>query len=269
MAEVNRLSPTLRPGPARLARRLGLLALLLAAPLAAARSRTVTVAVAASLREAVSEAAAAFEAGHPGVRVRVNAGASGQLVRQVEQGAPVDLLIPASPDFLAPLAAAGRLLPAPPAIARNELVLIAPAGSTIPVDLPGLRHDAVRRIALGEPRSVPAGRYAVQAMERSGMGELLGKKRVLAMDVRQALESVASGSAQAGFVYRTDAATSSRVRVVVAVPPSLHDPIEYRAALVAGSPAPDDAAAFLAFLLSPAGQAILARRGFLPAPPPR
>lgn len=210
-----------------------------------------------------------FEASHPGLRVRVNAGASGQLVRQVEQGAPVDLLIPASPDFLAPLAAAGRLRPAPPTVARNELVLIAPAGSIVPADLAGLRLEAVRRIALGEPRTVPAGRYAVQAMERSGMEELLGRKRVFAMDVRQALEFVASGSAQAGFVYRTDAATSSRVRVVTPISPSLHDPIEYRAALVAGSPAPGDAAAFLAFLLSPAGQAILARHGFLPAASPR
>jgi molybdate transport system substrate-binding protein len=238
--------------------------LLLAACGGAAEPTPVTVAAAASLREAMTEVEQRFEAAHPGTPVRVTFGASGALRQQIEQGAPIDLFVSASVAPMDALTKAGRIEAATRAtVAGNELVAIVPAqGGPAVASLADLAKPEVRRVALGAPASVPAGEYAEEALRAAGVLEAVRARAVLAQDVRQVLAYVASGNADAGLVYRTDAAASPRVRVAAVAPAGSHRPIVYPAAVVAGGPNPEGARAFLAFLLGPEGRAALRRHGF-------
>ena len=250
-----------------------LLATLLATALALATpplaAQQITVSAAASLTDALREVSARFEATRPGVAVRLNFASSGVLIQQILQGAPVDIFLSADPEQMnrgverKVLDAATRR-----DFASNALVMIAPvpiagASPTVPPlaqpsDLAGL---TVRRIAIGKPATVPAGRYARQMLEGAQLWTTLQPKLVFADNVRQALDYVARGEVEAGFVFRTDAALAKdRVRIVLTA--SGHAPIIYPAAVVADSRQPALAREFLAFLLSPEAQAILARFGF-------
>jgi molybdate transport system substrate-binding protein len=145
---------------------------------------------------------------------------------------------------------------------RNTLVLIVPRqSSTAPAGLPDLQDPAVRRIALGNPASVPAGRYARAALEKAGVWQKLGPKFILAQNVRQALDYVARGETDAGLVYATDAAImAGKVRVAATVPTPA--PIVYPVALVKDSRQRALAETFLALLASAQAQAVFAKLGF-------
>ncbi|HYW06619.1 MAG TPA: molybdate ABC transporter substrate-binding protein [Longimicrobium sp.] len=224
---------------------------------------TVTVSAAASLREAVTELEREYEAANPGVDVRANFGASGALRRQIEQGAPVDIFISAAIGPMDALEAAGLIdRRTRRVLAGNELVLIVPAGrpSTVSTfaDL-----AKVKRVALGAPASVPAGEYADEVLRNAGVAREVRARAVYAQDVRQVLAFVASGNADAGVVYRTDAASTDQVRIVATAPAGSHRPIVYPVALVAGRERPEAARAFVGFLLGPRGRAVLRARGFV------
>jgi len=224
----------------------------------------VTVAAAASLREVMTELEAEYEAAHPGVRVRTTFGASGALRQQIEQGAPIDLFVSAAAAPMDALAKSGRVDTATRRVlAGNELVAIVPAqGGAAVAALADLAKPAVRRVALGAPASVPAGEYAEEALRAAGVLEAVRAKAVYAQDVRQVLAYVASGNADAGLVYRTDAAVSPRVRVAAAAPAGSHRPIVYPVAAVTDARNPEGARAFLAFILGPRGREALRRHGF-------
>jgi molybdate transport system substrate-binding protein len=147
--------------------------------------------------------------------------------------------------------------------ARNALVVVVPAeAKTRPAALADLGQPAYRRIAIGSPASVPAGRYARSALHATKLWAAVEPRVVFAQNVRQALDYVARGEVDAGFVYATDALIlKDKVRVALEVPTST--PIRYPAAAIAGSASPDVARCFVDFLLSPAAQAVLARQGFL------
>ncbi|HEX2205993.1 MAG TPA: molybdate ABC transporter substrate-binding protein [Longimicrobium sp.] len=223
-----------------------------------------TVAAAASLREAMGELEAAYEAENRGVDVRTTFGASGLLRQQVEQGAPVDVFVSAAEGPIDALQAAGLVDPrSRRVLAGNELVLVVPQGSTAPVRGFGdLDAPEVRRVALGAPASVPAGEYADEVLRALGIREAVARKAVYGQNVRQVLAYVESGDADAGVVYRTDAAVSRRVRLVASAPPGTHGPITYPVAVVRRTRAPEAARAYVAFLLGPEGRAVLRRRGF-------
>jgi len=229
-----------------------------------ARDRVVSVSAAASLREVLQELEASYESEHPDTDVRLNLGASGALRRQIEQGAPVDVFIAAAEAPMEALVQAGMMdgrsrRP----LAGNELVLIVPAGSNLPVTgLADLRNPAVRRVALGAPASVPAGAYADEALRASGLAEPLKGRTVLAQDARQVLAFVASGNADAGIVYRTDAAVSEAVRVAATIHPTLHRRITYPLAVASHPVDPERARAFAAYLLGAQGKDALRRHGF-------
>jgi molybdate transport system substrate-binding protein len=241
-------------------RRWALTALLLGAS-AWAQARPLTVSAAASLGDAMKAIAPLFEAQHPGVSVRLNLAASGVLLQQLAAGAPVDVLATADEETLDRAAAQRLIDPATRRVlASNALVLVAPAGSNL-TGLDALTGPSVKRIALGKPGSVPAGRYAQQAMEARGQWAVLQPKLVPADHARQVLHLVARGEVEAGFVYATDAASAGgQVRVVTAV--DGHAPIRYPVAVASDSRHPAAARAFVQFLASPAAQAVLRQHGF-------
>lgn len=226
-------------------------------------AQQLTVSAAASLTEAFREIGARFEATRPGVTVRFNFAASGVLVQQIAQGAPVDLLVSADQDTM-DRAASQRLIDAATRrnFAANTLVLVEPAqGGQGLTSLPDLARTAVRKIAVGKLATVPVGRYTRQALESARLWERLEPKLVFADSVRQVLDYVARGEVEAGFVYRTDATLmADRVRVVMVVPG--HAPVTYPLAVVSDSRHKALAGELAAFISSTSGQQVLARHGF-------
>ena len=223
------------------------------------------VLAAASLQEAMSEAAEAWAAhGHP-PPVLSFAGSSA-LARQIEGGAPADLFVSADEAWMDHVEQAGRIAPGSRRdLTGNALVLIAPAAGpeSVALTAPGLAAALGEgRLAMADPEAVPAGRYGQAALRHLGLWLGVEARVAPAENVRAALLLVARAEAPLGVVYATDARASDAVRVVARFPPDSHPPIVYPMARIAG--ADDAAAGFHAFLLSREGQAILARHGFVP-----
>ncbi|WP_241517052.1 molybdate ABC transporter substrate-binding protein [Roseateles puraquae] len=239
------------------------LALLLPAASPGAWAGELTVSAAASLTNAFKALAPAFEAQHPGTRLLFNFAASDALLAQIAKGAPVDVFASADQETMDKAQAQQLLLAGTRRnFVTNTLVLITPADSTLTWrSLADLGRPEVKRVALGKPEGVPAGRYAKAALEAAKAWAAVEPKAVYAANVRQALDYVARGEVEAGFVYATDAAVQKdKVKVALTVP--TESPIAYPIAVVAGSANPDAARRFLDFVASSAGQAALARHGF-------
>lgn len=237
-----------------------------AAPRPAAQQVRITVSAAASLKDVLTELAQTFERQQQSTTVSLNFGASGALELQIEQGAPADIFFSASSEEMDKLDAKKLLRPNTRTdLLQNEIVLITPRDARIVSSFADLKNPAVRVIAVGDPRIVPAGIYAQQVLVSLGMYDAVKPKLVLATDVRQVLAYVETGSAEAGFVYGTDAAISQRVRVVADAPKGSHQPIVYPAAVLRDSQHADAAAAFLGFLRQPAARAAFTKAGFQPA----
>lgn len=228
-----------------------------------------TIFAAASLKPALDDLAAHGALGTPAPRLVY--AASSALARQVEQGAPADVFISADEAWMDDVAAHGALAPGTRAdLLGNALVLVAPKSSAAAVDL----HDPASLLrALGDadlaialPKAVPAGRYASEALHALGLWKAVHPKLAMSRDVRAALELVAAGECPLGIVYRSDAVSEPRVRVVATFPPSSHKPIVYPVAIVRGH---DNAAsrALLQALQSPRARDVLRKYGFdtLPA----
>jgi len=240
-----------------------LAALLLGAAGLAAHAAELTVSAAASLTNAFRELGPVFEAQHPGTTVVFNFAASDALLAQIVKGAPVDVFASADPDTMDKAEAQHLIVPGTRRnFVANALVMIVPADSALGLTGPAdLARPGVRRVAIGNPASVPAGRYTKGALEAARLWAGVEPKAVLAQSVRQALDYVARGEVEAGFVYATDAAVmSEKVRIVATVPTAV--PITYPVAAVAGGPGGGAARHFLEFLATPAARAVLARHGF-------
>lgn len=234
----------------------------LALPLAAG-AQQITVSAAASLTEAFKELGPKFEALTPGVTVRFNFAASGVLLQQVVQGAPVDVLASADQATMNRGAEQKLIdLETRRNFATNTLVMIEPAKDGVGLKtLQDLTSAQVKKIAVGKLATVPVGRYTQQALDAANLWSPLEAKFVQADSVRQVLDYVGRGEAEAGFVYRTDAATmAGKVRVVLA--PEGHTPVSYPVAVVADSRQKAVAKAFVAFLVSETGVQTLAKYGF-------
>jgi molybdate transport system substrate-binding protein len=239
-----------------------LLALSLALPLLSS-AQQLTVSAAASLTDAFKELAPKFEATKPGATLRFNFAASGVLLQQIAQGAPVDVF--ASADQETMNRGADQKLVATDTrrdFAANSLVLITPAqGSPAVAALADLNKSDIKRIAVGKVASVPVGRYTQQALEGAQLWIALQPKMVFAENVRQVLDYVSRGEAEAGFVYRTDAELlKDKVRIAMTV--GGHAPVTYPVAVIADSRQAALARDFVAFLGGAEAQAILAKYGF-------
>jgi len=232
----------------------------------AAHAADLTVSAAASLTNAFKELAPQFEAQHPGTKVLLNFAASDALLAQIAKGAPVDVFASADQETM-DKAEAQKLLAAGSRrnFVNNALVLITPVDGTVPgvtlSALADLAKPGVKRVAIGKPEGVPAGRYAKSALEAAKLWGAVEPKAVYATNVRQALDYVARGETEAGFVYATDAAIQKdKVKVAAIVP--TETPISYPVAAITTGPNAEGGKQFIAFLLSAPGQAVLAKYGF-------
>ncbi|MFZ0580087.1 MAG: molybdate ABC transporter substrate-binding protein [Candidatus Acidiferrales bacterium] len=245
----------------------GSLAAISAARIAAVeRSSAITVSAAISLKDALDEIGRLYQARRPGAKVAFNYGGSGTLQRQIEQGAPVDIFFSAAETQMDGLAAQGLIATETRRdIVGNTLVLIVPATTRMLNDFPDLTRLYVSVIALGEPGTVPAGMYARQTLEHMGLFAAVEKKIVYAKDVRAVLTYVETGNADAGFVYRTDALSSPKVRVVATAAADSHDPIVYPAAVLKNSKNAGAAREFVDFLQGSEARAAFEKYGFTPA----
>jgi len=222
------------------------------------------VSVAVSLKPALAEVARSFEERRPGVEVQLNAGASGVLLQQTRRGAPTDLFVSASPLEIDRLESEGRVAPGSRRnVATNRLVVIVPSGRIPPETLGELALPTYDRIAVGNPRTAPVGRYADEALRSLGLREALGRRLIYAESARQVLDYVSRGEVAAGLVYHSDALLlPERVTEGPLVPPGAHTPILYQAVVLDDARRPDDARALLSLLLSKTGRGILSRHGF-------
>ncbi|HEY6873223.1 MAG TPA: molybdate ABC transporter substrate-binding protein [Geobacteraceae bacterium] len=226
-----------------------------------AHAGEIRLSAAASLREAVDEICDRYARAHGGVTFVRNYGGSGTLAKQIENGAPADIFISANSEWLDYLKGKRHLAPGSVAeFAANTLVFAGRDGrkATEMRDLP-----ALDRIAIGSPRSVPAGEYAMAALQRAGIASRLEKKLVLARDVRDALMYAERGEVDGAFVYRTDALRGRRVKILFTVPPELYPRISYPMALTAAGVRNDEAAAFYRYLLSGEARTVLGKYGFV------
>lgn len=234
----------------------------------AVRAADLAVFAAASLSEALREAAPDFTAA-TGHTLRFNFAGSGTLARQIAEGAPADLFVSADELRMDRIQEAGLLLAGTRRrLLVNTLVVIVAAGDAPRVEaLADLADPALRRIALGDPATVPAGAYARQHLEARALWAPLVPKLLPMPSVRAALAAVESGDADAAFVYHTDALSSEKVRVALAVPAADGPAISYPVAVLRDARQPEAARALAAWLAGPEARVHFARRGFLPVDP--
>jgi molybdate transport system substrate-binding protein len=240
-----------------------LVAITLVAASGIAGAADLTVSAAASLTNAFKDIGVAFESANPDTKVQFNFAASGALLQQIVKGAPVDVF--ASADQETMLQAEQQQVVKPGVrmnFVSNSLVLVVPSDAVAaPKTLADLAAPAVKRVAIGVPASVPVGRYTKAVLEKAQLWPAIEAKMIGAQSVRQALDYVARGEVDAGFVYSTDAAIMpDKVKVAFVVPTDT--PVLYPIAPVAASTNPAAAQKLVAFVLSPAGQATLAKYGF-------
>ena len=224
-----------------------------------------TVFAAASLKEALDEAAAAYRK-QTGVPVRVSYAASSALARQIEQGAPADVFFSADLEWMDYLQQRNRLdVATRRSLLGNRLVLIAPRASKAQVDLrrPATLLAALGdgRLAVGQTRTVPAGKYAKASLESLSLWNGVRPRLAESESVRAALMLVARGETPLGIVYASDAKAEPGVRVVATFPEDSHPPIVYPVAALRGARAAQ-AARFVQWLASPAADAHFTKRGF-------
>ncbi len=230
------------------------------------RQELVTVAAAVSLTEALEEAARAHTAAG-GAPVRFNFAGSNTLARQLVNGAPADLFISADEAQMNVVMAAGVIDRATRVdLLSNRLAVIGLPDRPPIRDIRMLLSPGIRRVAIGDPAAVPAGVYARQYLEASGLWEALQAKLVPTANVRAAVAAVENGSADAAFVYESDAATTTSAATALIVSGAGAPRIVYPAAVIAGSPRRDAAVRFLAFLGGPEAAAIFRKYKFTPLP---
>lgn len=237
----------------------------LTAAFPAVAARTVTVFAAASLQESLTEAGGLWTRGS-GTAVKFSFGASSAMARQISQGAPADLFLSADLEWMDWLAQRKLIVATSRRnLLSNRLVLIAPAASktalTIGKGMPLARALGSGRLAVADPTTVPAGRYARAALTTLGVWSSVERKLLPAENVRAALAYVSRGEAPLGVVYATDARADAKVRVVGTLPASSHPLIVYPGAVTAGSRNPA-AAALLGWLQGREAGAVFRKYGF-------
>jgi molybdate transport system substrate-binding protein len=224
----------------------------------------ITVSAAVSLKESLTQIGGAYEK-KSGEKTQFNFGATGHLLTQIRDGAPVDAFISASDEQMNQAESQGLVDSATRTIiAGNEMVLIVPRDSKLQLrSFDKIAGAAVKRLAIGQPKTVPAGAYATQVLKHLKLDSAVGDRIVYGESVRQVLDYVARGEVDAGIVYATDAREAGdEVRVVATAQPTWHEPIHYVAAVVQASKHADKARSFIGFLQGTAAQRILADHGF-------
>ncbi|WP_434778048.1 molybdate ABC transporter substrate-binding protein [Neisseria sp. Ec49-e6-T10] len=224
----------------------------------------ITVSAAASLTDSFKEIVKNYEAKHPNSKVLLNFGASGSLLQQIDKGAPVDIFASADQDTMNQ-AQNKKLIALNTRVnfVKNSLVVIVPMKSNLTINhLSDLQKGNIKRIALGNPASVPVGRYSKTALEKNNAWVGIQDKVIHTQNVRQSLDYVARGEVDAGFVYGTDAnIMKDKVKVIYTV--ALDTPITYPIAQISRSKNKNEANRFINYVLSTEGQTVLKKYGFV------
>ncbi|SDF63155.1 molybdate ABC transporter substrate-binding protein [Sporomusa acidovorans] len=225
----------------------------------------INISAAVSLKDALAEIQQNYQTKNPNIKLIYNLGASGSLQKQIEQGAPTDIFISAAPKQMDELEAKDLINKATRKnLVENKLVVVVPKESKLIITkYEDLTQDAVQKIALGETATVPAGQYAQQVLQKLGLWDKLKDRVVFAKDVRTVLTYTETGNVEAGIVYKTDAASSDKVKIVATAPEGSHQPIVYPIAVTSGSKQAKAAEAFVEYLFSAESRAVFEKYGFV------
>ncbi|MBD7962862.1 molybdate ABC transporter substrate-binding protein [Fictibacillus norfolkensis] len=222
----------------------------------------ITISAAASLQDVLNKIASNYEKEHPNVKITYNFGGSGALQQQISNGAPVDLFFSAAEDKFDQLIEEGLIEKKQETdLVGNELVLVVRKDSSQDIK----RFEdliAVKKIAIGTPETVPAGQYAAETLENLGLIKKVEKKIVYAKDVRQVLTYVETGNVDAGIVYKTDAMTSSKVKVAAVANKDTHASIIYPVGVLKETPHKKEAERFFDYLQNDAALKTFVEFGF-------
>ncbi|WP_420488644.1 molybdate ABC transporter substrate-binding protein [Paenibacillus arenosi] len=223
-----------------------------------------TISAAASLTDALTEIQKSYEAANTNMKLNFNFGGSGALQQQIEQGAPVDLFLSAAPKNMNALVDK-KLIDTNQqrTLLTNELVVVVPSSASITLESLGdLTKENIKKMAIGIPESVPAGNYAKEALTHAQLWESLQAKTVQAKDVRQVLQYVETENVEAGFVYKTDALSSSKVKIAFSVDPNSYTPVQYPIGIVKSSKHSKESEAFYTYLQSKEALDVFVKYGF-------
>ena len=225
---------------------------------------TLNLSAASSLTNVLNELNAAYIKLNPNVTITPNYGSSGTLQTQITNGAPADIFFSAAEAQMDTLQTQKLLLTdSRKDLLNNSIVLIVPLNSTLNLtSFKDLTNANVKQIAVGDPKSVPAGTYATQAFDELGITAQITPKEVLGANVSQVLTYVESGNVDAGIVYWTDALSSTKVKIVAYGPADINAQITYPIAIIAGTKVADTARDYISFLQTADSQAIFTKYGF-------
>jgi molybdate transport system substrate-binding protein len=227
---------------------------------------TLTVSAAASLKDAMEEIKTEYVKEKPNVTLTYNFGGSGSLQKQIEQGAGVDVFVSAATKQMDALKDKGLIVDdTRKNFLQNKIVLVVPKDNTTITDFKDLTTDKVKKLGLGEPKSVPVGQYAEDLLAKLNLLDTIKseKKAVYGKDVKEVLTWVETGNADAGIVYLTDAKVSNKVKVVATAPDGSTKPVYYPAAVIKASKNTDAAREFTNFLYSSKASPIFEKYGFV------
>lgn len=220
------------------------------------------ISAAASLKESMADIQNEFKKVKPNITLTVNFGASGSLQQQIEQGAPCDIFISAGQSQMKALEDKALILEnTRKDLVKNDLVLVGYKDTKI-TSIADLTSDKVAKIAVGEPKSVPAGKYADEVFEALGIKKAISSKLVFAKDVKEVLAWTTSGNADVGFVYKSDVLTSDTAKIIETIPEDKHSPITYPIGIIKASKSPDAAKSFEEFLFNGKCQEIFKKYGY-------
>ena len=232
-------------------------------PLVAQKNNKLLVSAAASLRESLQEIQLLYPPNKQNINLTYNFGASGALQQQIENGAPADIFVSAAQKQMDALESKNLILnDTRRNLLTNRLVLIVPKNSSSITDFTQLTDSNVKKIAIGEPKSVPVGQYAEEVFTKLGILEQVRPKLVLGNNVRQVLAAVESGNVDAGVVYTTDAKTSNQVKVVATAAENLHSKIVYPVAVLKTSKNASAAREYVEFLSNNQAKNVFDKYGF-------
>ncbi|WP_445490755.1 molybdate ABC transporter substrate-binding protein [Niallia sp. 03133] len=222
------------------------------------------ISAAASLTDAMGDLQKTFQKTHSNVKFTNNFGSSGNLAQQIQQGAPADIFLSADQKWMNTLSDSKLIrTDTRKDFSGNKIVLITGKDSKIDIkSFNDLNASKIGQVAIGDPKSVPAGTYTKESLEKINKWKDLESHFVFGSDVVQTLTYVESGNTDIGFVYSSDAALSDKVKVLAEADSSWHKPIIYPAAVTSDSKNPKEAAEFVDFLLTDEAQSILSKYGF-------
>ncbi len=228
------------------------------------QSSELLVAAAASMQPALQEITPLYEKSGTNRQIKYNFGSSGALQQQIEQGAPIDIFISAASKQMDKLEQQNLLVTKTRKnLLTNILVLVSPTTSKLKItNFSQLLKPEIQRIAIGEPRSVPVGQYAVEVLKNLNILDRVKSKLVLGNNVRSVLAAVETGDAEAGIVYVSDAKNSNKVMVSAIADPKLHAPIIYPIAIINSTKALESAKQYIEFLETKPAQLVFEKYGF-------